>query len=55
MLPDGFFRTLTPDEETSFRAWARANHVLGRPADPCWHPIVREEWARLDKLENEGS
>jgi len=50
-LPDCFFRTLTLKEEQAFRDWAIANHVAGKPAEEYWHPIVREEWARLDKLE----
>lgn len=50
-LPDCFFRSLSPEEEEKFRAWAVANHVLGKPADPTWHPVVRAEWERLDKLE----
>jgi len=54
-LPDCFFRTLTLKEEQAFRDWAIANHVAGKPAEEYWHPIVREEWARLEALETKTS
>ena len=46
-MPDNWFRELTPDEEEQFRQWARENFDPGTPASPLWHPVVRDEWAKL--------
>jgi len=42
-MPDWMFRQLTPDEEVTFRQWARENWHAGKPVNPTWHPVVREE------------
>ena len=41
------FRTLSPEEEEEFRQWARDNFDSGKEANPLWHPVVRDEWAKL--------
>ncbi len=48
-MPDSFFRTLDPDEAASFRIWARENYKRSEGINPCWHPVVREECARMDR------
>lgn len=42
------FRDLPEPEEEDFRQWARENFTPGKPASPLWHPVIREEWARLE-------
>lgn len=39
----GFFRDLSPEEEVSFRQWARDNWTPGVEVSPLWHPVVRDE------------
>ena len=46
-MNDGFFRHLDSEEIKSFRQWAKDNWTPDKAPDPCWHPVVREEWARL--------
>jgi hypothetical protein len=48
-MPDSFFRTLDPDEAASFRQWARENYKRSEGIDPLWHPVIREECARIDE------
>lgn len=43
-----FFRKLDAAEEESFRQWARDNWAPGKDCSPVYHPVVREEWAKLD-------
>ena len=43
-----FFRVLSDDEANEFREWVRANWEPGKECSPAYHPVVREEWARLD-------
>jgi hypothetical protein len=47
-LPDAFFKDLDPAEVESFKQWARDNHSKGDAINGCWHPIIRDECARLD-------
>ena len=42
------FRDLSPTEEASFRAWARANYVPFSAIDGCWHPLVQQECAAIN-------
>lgn len=44
-MPDSMFRTLTADEEATFREWARRNYrgVINE----MWHPVVRNECRRI--------
>jgi hypothetical protein len=41
------FRELNAEEEQSFRQWARDNFKPKTPANPVWHPVIRDEWAKL--------
>lgn len=43
-----FYRKLSTEEEEAFRRWARDNWAPGKECSPVYHPVVREEWARLD-------
>lgn len=43
-----FYRKLGPEEEEKFRQWARDNWAFGKECPSFWHPVVREEWAKLD-------
>lgn len=45
---DWMFRTLDPQEEVTFRKWARDNHQPGDEIDSLWHPVVRDECAKID-------
>jgi len=47
-IPDGFFLKLDKKEEEEFRQWARDNFVKGKPASAAWHPVVRDEWNKLE-------
>lgn len=46
--PSGIFRSLEPAEEVDFRAWAHANWQPGQYINPLWHPVVRDECARME-------
>lgn len=48
-LPDEFFRKLSPGDEKVFREWAREHFEPGGEANPVWHPVVRDEWEKLQK------
>lgn len=48
-MDDDFFRTLDADEEETFRQWARDNWKRGDEVNPLWHPVVRDEIAKLAK------
>ena len=41
------FKQLNASEELSFRNWARENFSLTQEVNPMWHPVVRDEWAKL--------
>jgi len=43
------FRELTPEQERSFRQWARDNYVPLTPIDGVWHPVVQEECAKINR------
>jgi hypothetical protein len=43
LQPQGMFRSLDPEEQASFRSWARANWQPGQPINALWHPVVRDE------------
>jgi hypothetical protein len=47
-MSDGFFKTLTADEEKEYRTWACENHRPGGDVNGCWHPIVRDECRKID-------
>lgn len=47
-MNDALFRKLNPAEEGRFRQWARNNWEPETPPSESWHPVVRDEWRRLD-------
>lgn len=46
---DWMFRQLDSEEEERFRQWARDEFARrpGQGINPCWHPVVRNEWENL--------
>ena len=53
-MPDAMFIHLDPEAEARFRGWARDNHAPGTFINPLWHPVVRDECARIDAEATEG-
>ena len=43
------FRTLTPEEEAQFRAWARQNYKRLEPIKGVWHPVVQDECRKINE------
>ncbi len=35
-------------EEMRLRTWARKNYVEASERDATWHPVIRDEMARID-------
>lgn len=48
-MPDSYYRMLEPDEEKTFRGWARENYEAGGHVKSEWHPSVRDECKLIDK------
>jgi hypothetical protein len=46
-MNDDFFQKLEPKEEELFRQWARDTFTPNMEVNPLWHPVVREEIAKL--------
>jgi len=46
-MPDCMFRQLDAAEEEDFRKWAREHWEYGKACDDAWHPVVRDEWAKI--------
>jgi hypothetical protein len=44
------FRELTKEEEEQFREWAREHWAPNIEPSPLWHPIVRDEWAKIKSI-----
>ena len=42
-MPDSWFKKLDPEQDQSFREWARENWKVGDPINDLWHPTVRDE------------
>ena len=42
------FNPLDPDEVAEFRQSARENHQAGDEINPVWHPVYRDECAKID-------
>ena len=42
------FRDLDPAEVAEFRQAARDNHEAGDEINPVWHPVYRDECAKID-------
>lgn len=43
------FRDLRPAEERKFRQWARDNFDRGIEPSPWWHPVVLDEWSKIER------
>lgn len=43
------FRNLTAEEVSQFRAYMRANYVPGSEIDQLWHPVCRDEAAKMNQ------
>ena len=43
------FRSLTPEQETEFRQWARENYEKFSPIDGVWHPVVQDECVKMNR------
>ena len=48
-MKDSFFRQLTLEEEKPFRQWARDNWKFGDKVQEVWHPVVRDEIAKMQR------
>jgi len=45
---------LTDEEQDRFMQWVWDNYRPDIEPKPHWHPFVREEWARVHKLNKEN-
>lgn len=43
------FRELSPAAEAEFRAYARANYVVGTPLNELHHPVCRDEQRKMNE------
>lgn len=43
------FRDLTPEEEDSFRDWARQNYQPFSEISGVWHPVIQDEARRINE------
>jgi hypothetical protein len=43
------FLALSPEQEQSFRQWARDNYVPFDPIKGIWHPVVQSECAAINQ------
>ena len=43
------FRELTPEEEKTFRQWARDNYLPLGEIKGIWHPVVQDECVKINK------
>lgn len=43
------FKDLTPEEEQEFRKWARNNYKPDEEIHSFWHPVVRDECAKMNQ------
>ena len=41
------WKTLSPEEEAGFRAWARESWKPDQPINVYWHPVIRVECYRI--------
>lgn len=51
----GLFRKLTPKEEKTFRAWARANYKPFTNIREIFHPVVQDECRKMNEEANDIS
>ena len=47
-MPDSMFIDLSPSAVEAFRAWARTNYTPGDEVNELWHPVARDECARMN-------
>jgi hypothetical protein len=45
------FKSLTPEEEKSYRIWARYNYAQYSPINGVWHPVIQDECRRMNQGE----
>lgn len=43
------FINITPQDAALFRKWARENYKAFTPIKEVWHPVVRDECAKLNR------
>jgi hypothetical protein len=48
-MDNSFFRELNDQEVEQFKQWARDNFKPDMEINETWHPVVRQELARLQK------
>lgn len=41
------FKQLSEQEVISFRQWAHENFKIDQEPNELWHPIIRDEWAKI--------
>ena len=46
------WRDLRKFEEEEFRQWARDNWKPNIIPNPLWHPVIIDEWKKLDDIES---
>lgn len=49
-MPDGFFVKMTAEEEADLRSWAKSHFVVDREPDKTWHPVIHDEWNKLQEV-----
>lgn len=49
LAPVSIWKDLTVEETERYRLWARANWSPGDPIQELWHPVVRDEIARIQR------
>jgi hypothetical protein len=48
-LPDYCFIALSPEREKVFRQYAHDHFDPNTEPSGLWHPVVRDEWAKLQQ------
>jgi len=43
-----FFVSLSPEQEKSFRQWARDNYKKHSPINGTWHPVTQDECVKMN-------
>lgn len=43
------FRTLSPEEEKTFRQYARDHYEIFSPINGVWHPAVQDECRKMNE------
>jgi hypothetical protein len=42
------FKTLTHEEETTYREWARDYYTIFEPINGVWHPVTQAECVKMN-------